>query len=179
MVLWVVFVRIKPLLLVNQMSKTLANLILFGAAVVVSALMIFSGEVLPTVLVKLTGGIKKEELQYVFSPITVWAFEYAWAFGAAAFLICISAAVCFARKPSQVSQWLAFWLSAEGLVFWVGMFCYCYGGFTGSMCLHHGPHFEPKNFFAFGFGVFPVTLCAIAAPGVAAIISLRKPVAVR
>ena len=44
------------------------------------------------------------------------------------------------------------------------MFCYCYDGFCGDVCMHHGPSFEVAEFFSCGYGVFPTTLMAIALP---------------
>ena len=47
------------------------------------------------------------------------------------------------------------------LIVWMFLFCLCYHGFTGWMCLHHGPEFEIREFLRCGFGFFPITLLGL------------------
>ena len=51
-----------------------------------------------------------------------------------------------------ITLWLHF------LIAWMVLFCLCYHGFTGGMCLHHGPEFEIREFLQCGFGFFPISL---------------------
>ncbi|MFA7231225.1 MAG: hypothetical protein WC071_08130 [Victivallaceae bacterium] len=54
---------------------------------------------------------------------------------------------------------IALWL--HFLIVWLVLFCLCYHGFTGWMCLHHDPEFEMREFLQWGYSFFPITLFAL------------------
>jgi hypothetical protein len=105
-------------------------------------------------------------------PITQFAARFYWAFALAVVLICVVVVTLLRQSPTRLLQLLAIGLSAQALVVWFAMFCYCYLGLTGSMSLpFHDARFEFAQFFQFAFGVFPVTLGAILIPGFYAVLS--------
>ena len=153
------------------MSTRLASLVLAASTVVSSYIVLLIGYVLPKFFASAYGAQSASDLDILIPPITRFAARHAWAFALSAAVICIVAVILFQRPHARVFQLVAVALSAQALVVWFAMFCYCYDGLTGSMSLHHSSEFEFGQFFQFAFGVFPVTLCAIVAPGLTALFS--------
>ena len=153
------------------MSTRLASLVLAASTVVSSYIVLLIGCVLPKLFATIFGIHSATDLDILIPPITKFAARHAWAFASAAALICLVVIFLIRRSPAQVLQIVAVGLSAQALVVWLAMFCYCYNGLTGSMSFHHSSQFEFAQFFQFAFGVFPVTLCAIVAPALAALLS--------
>jgi hypothetical protein len=84
-------------------------------------------------------------------------------------LVCVVSLFWLKRCPDRILTVATVGLCAEGLVTWSTMFCFCFEGFTGLMCMHHGPRFELPEFLTFAWGVFPITLILILAPMAAAL----------
>lgn len=59
------------------------------------------------------------------------------------------------QEKSRFIMLLTLWF--HFCIIWAVLFFYCYEGFTGAMCLHHGPEFEIQQFLLFAFGFFPIT----------------------
>jgi hypothetical protein len=154
------------------MSILLASFILAASAVVASYVVLLVGHVLPKLFANAyLIAPSSSDLVILMPPLTQFATRHTWVFALAIVLICVAVVLLFQRPGARVSPLVAIGLSAQALVVWFAMFCFCYDGFGGGMCLHHGPEFEFSQFMQFAFGVFPVTLCAIVVPGLFAFLS--------
>ena len=153
------------------MSTRLTSLVLAASTVVSSYIVLLIGYVLPKFFASAYRVQSASDLDILIPPITRFAARHAWAFALLAAAICIAAVILCQRPHARVLQLVAVALSAQALVVWFAMFCYCYDGLTGPMSMHHSSEFEFGQFFQFAFGVFPVTLCAIVAPGLFALLS--------
>lgn len=92
---------------------------------------------------------------------TRFAVDHPWFFAIAICLSTFATIALLQRRKNQAIQYTALGLSAQGTIFWAGMFCYSFDGFLGPMSLHQDSEFELLQFVKFGFGVFPVTLVAL------------------
>ena len=153
------------------MSTRLASLILAASAVVSSYIVILIGHVLPKLFATIYGISSPTDLIILMPPITQFATRHTWVLVLATALVCVVVVLLFQRPGARVSRLVAVGLSAQALVVWFAMFCYCYDGFSAPICLHHSSEFKFAQFIRFAFGVFPVTLCAIVAPGLFALFS--------
>ena len=124
------------------------------------------GEITPPLFRSLFCTASLAEALALMPPITRFAADHCWAFTVVNALLCSVAVPCLRRIPDKAPQLAMGTCCGIGLVSWAAMFCYRYEGFTGPMCLHHGPEFDLLNFLSFGRGVFPVTLAVLAASGV-------------
>ena len=154
-----------------RMSTRLAGLILTASTVVSSYIVLFVSYVLPKFFATVFNAKSASDLDILIPPITRFAVRYAWAFALFAAAICMAAVLLCQRPRARILQLVAGALSAQGLVVWFAMFCYCYDGLTGPVSMHHSPELEFWSFVHFAFGVFPFTLCAIVAPGLFALFS--------
>jgi len=153
------------------MSTRLASLILAASAVVSSHIVILIGHLLPKLFASAYNAKSAADLDILIPPITQFATRHAWVFALATVLICVVAILLFQRPGARVPRLVAVALSAQALAVWFAMFCFCYEGFNAGFCMHHDPEFEFSQFVKFAYGVFPVTLCAIVAPGLFALLS--------
>lgn len=154
-----------------QISTRLAVLILTASTVVSSYIMLFVGCVLPKFFATAFNTNSASDLDILIPPITRLAVRYSWAFALLAATICLTAVILCHRPRARLLHLVAGALSAQGLVVWFAMFCSCYDGLTGPVSMHHSPELEFAPFVHFAFGAFPVTLCAMAAPGLFALLS--------
>lgn len=104
-----------------------------------------------------------EALACMLAPTRLVVNEL-WMFPALLVVINLVIAAGFAFRKDQIAPLLICGLCFQGLAIWLLAFCLCFYGFTGTMCLHHGPEFELEQFLVAGFGVFPVTLAALLVP---------------
>ena len=153
------------------MSTRLGSLVLTASTVVSSYIVLLIGYVLPKFFANAYNAKSASDLDILIPPITRFAVRHMWTFALFAAAICIVVIILFQRPHARVLQLVAVGLSAQALVVWLAMFCYCYDGLTGPMSMHHSSEFEFGQFFQFAFGVFPVTLCAIVAPALFALLS--------
>ena len=153
------------------MSTRLASLVLAASTVVSSYVVLLIGYVLPRLFARVFGIRAQSDLDILIPPITQFAARDAGIFASVVALVCLAVLIFTRRFPGRAFQFVAIGLSAQALVVWLAMFCYCFEGFLGSMSMHHDPQFEFAQFFQFAFGVFPVTLCAIVIVGLFASLS--------
>ena len=153
------------------MSARLASFVLAASTVVGAYIVLLIGYLVPRFFFTMFRTATPSDLDILMPPVTQFAARFAWAFASAVALVCIVAVFLLRQSPARCLQFLAIGLSAQALVVWLAMFCYCYLGFTGSISFHHDARFEFSQFFQFAFGVFPVTLCAIVISGFYAVLS--------
>lgn len=138
-------------------SARLPSLVLAAVTCVASYVVLVVGDLVPR-FYQVTYKSKPEEVEGFMSPPTRFAAGSTWLF-VLALLVALSVAVFLLwRHPEHTVRVTVAALCAEAAVVWIAFFCYCYGGFCGPMCLHHGPEFDAVEFLQFEAGVFPVTL---------------------
>jgi hypothetical protein len=150
------------------MPTCIASIFLIAAAAIQSFVCICLGQVVPQAYRSLYH-LKSLEEERVFIPaITLFASDHSWLIALALATVCAASIAALRRFPEKTVPCMTVGLCAQGLVTWSAMFCFCFEGFTGAMCLHHGPEFEFFQFVSFGAGVFPITLLLIVVPMIAA-----------
>jgi hypothetical protein len=145
------------------MSTRASNLLLLSSAVVLSHLIILFGS-FTRPFFNVVYHVKLDQLDQVMPLPTRLASNYSWVFGVLLGLTVAMVALASMHHIEKKVQLLALALCAQGFVFWIAMFCFCYDGFLGPMSLHHGPDFDFSEFLQFGYGVFPVALIALLVP---------------
>lgn len=153
-------------------SKTtvrLASLWLLAVATGLSFVVVLAGALVTPCFRALYGLNSLDEAWDLMPAITRLASDHSWVIALLFGLLCLGSLRVLRHPPNRALQSLTLGLCPQGLVAWSAAFCYCYDGFTGPMCLHHGPQFEWLRFACFGAGVFPVTLMLIITPLAAAL----------
>ena len=99
-------------------------------------------------------GLKSLDAVRDFGPtITQLACEHTWLIDVVFATVCFGSLAAVRLRSDRPVQCIAVGLCAQDLVTWAAMFCFCFVGFTGPMCLHQGPEFELVSFAAFGAGI--------------------------
>lgn len=151
------------------MPIRIASFLLVSSAVTLSFVCVLLAGLVPPAFHALYGLKSLIEVREFMPTITRLASDHSW------FIVVLLAGVCFAslvalrRFPDRTVQCITVGLCAQGLVTWTAMFCFCFEGLTGPMCMHHGPEFDIVSFISFGAGIFPVTLLLVVAPMIAAL----------
>ena len=151
-----------------------ARFIIAASTVVSCYFLVLVGDAVYPFFAAMFGTRERSDLAVLMPQLTQFAIRYSWAFAFAAVLIGIASALLSKRYPARILHFVTIDLSAQGLVVWFAMFCYCYDNFLGPVSLHHPQWFDFPNFFRFDFGVFPVTLCAILTPAFSALLSFNE-----
>lgn len=148
----------------STISTRIASLLLIAAAGILSFICVLVGWLVPPAFCSFYGLNSFEEARSSMPGITRLASDYSWFFAVVIGAVCIGALVAIRQHSSRIVQCITVGLCAQGIVVWLAMFSFFYDGFTGSMCLHHGPKFELLQFVSVGAGVFPVTLALVLTP---------------
>jgi hypothetical protein len=156
------------------MSTRLPSLLLAAAAVVASYVVVVVGDLVPRFL-QVSFKLKPEEIAGFMSYPTRFAVGSSWVFVVGVLLAFLVALLLFRLRPLHVLRVTVVALCVQGVVVWIAFFCYCYQGFCGPMCLHHGPEFDPIEFARFEAGVFPASLVAILIPLIGSFVSGSLP----
>jgi hypothetical protein len=145
------------------MSTRLPSLLLAAVAVVASYVVLVVGDLVPRFF-QVTFKLKQEEVAGFMSHPTRFATASSWVFVVAVLLALSVALLLFRLHPGHMVRVTVATLCVQGVIVWITFFCYCYDAFCGPMSLHHGPEFDPAQFFRFEVGVFPATLLFILIP---------------
>lgn len=148
------------------MKTRVPSLLLASFGVVTAYIIILVGNMVPGFF-QMAYKAKTAEAKSLMPGLTRFASEYAWVFALAIVVVVVIALACLRRYPSSVVLILTSSLCAQGVVLWGTMFCDCYSGFLGPMCLHHGSEFELAEFIDCGSGIFPISLAALLTPIIA------------
>lgn len=151
------------------MPTRIASILLLASAAAQSFVCVLIAWIVPPAFRSIYRLKSLDEAWDFMPPITRFASEHSWLIVIALAGVCLGSLLALRNFPERTIQCMAVGLCAESFVTWFAMFCFCFDGFTGPMCLHHSPEFELPQFVAFGAGVFPVTLLLIVAPMIAAL----------
>ena len=157
------------------MNTRLASVVLAGSTVVASYIVLLIADIYPKRFANIYGLPSSTHPDILFATCTKFVVRYPWVFVSATALIWLVAVNFVRRFPARVLKFLAIGLSAQALVVWLAMFCFCYEEFQDFISLHHSPRFEFTAFCQFAYGVFPVTLLAIVTPAIIALIPTTPP----
>ena len=155
------------------MNTRVASILIASTGCVLALFIFEGGEMAPRLFARAYGDARQQMPELIPAP-TRFAVEHLWIF--IALLIATSAYLLarLKRRTEKSLEIVASALSAQGLIAWIAMFCFCYSGFEGMMCMHHDSEFEFRIFLSFAYGFFPITLLLIAAPALAVFIGQRK-----
>jgi hypothetical protein len=151
------------------MQTRIATFLLVASAVTLSFVCVSVAWLVPAAFRSLYGLKSLDEVRDFMPAITRLASDHSWFIAVLLSGACLVSIAALRRLPDRTVQCITVGLCAQGLVTWMAMFCFCFEGFTGPMCLHHGPEFELPQFVSFGAGVFPVTLLLVVSPMISAL----------
>lgn len=148
--------------------------ILIASTGCVLALFLFElAQLAPKVLTLRFGDALRQTPELIPAP-TTFAVKNYWVFITAIATISFYVLIRLRRATERPLEIIATGLSAQGLITWLAMFCFCFDGFKAGFCMHDEPEFEFVQFVSFAHGFFPITLLLIAAPALAVVVTRRS-----
>lgn len=154
------FNKVRP----RSMSTCIASFLLLASGVILSFVCLVVAWIIPQVFFWLYRPKSFYEVRELMPAVTRIATDFSWLFAVLIAAVSLAGVVYLWRLSDRVVECITAGLCAQGLITWTAMFCFFFDGFTGPMCMHHGPEFEFPQFVSLGFGVFPVTLLLVVAP---------------
>jgi len=148
------------------MKYNILNLILLSSTLFWSYLIVIASKITIPFFTHMYNIKKTFDVYDIIPPITAWALNYYFIFITiicCLYVISIILSKYIAGHQTELQvKLLAFYLQA--FISWLFAFCIFFDSFTGFMCLHHGPYFDPGNFLKSFWGVFPASLILIVVP---------------
>lgn len=155
------------------MHARLASFLLVASAVILSFVSVLAGGVIIPVFRTAFHAKSLAELRAFIPAPTLFVSDHRSLVVVLLAAVCLLSLAAVWRLSEQVLQCLAMGLCMQWLVVWVAAFCLCYGGFLGSVSMHHPQRFEFDQFLSLAGGVFPLSFVLIVTPLVTALWSIR------